>query len=81
MDAFARGLKVAAKIRADGVFKEAIKKRYASWDGGIGQQIEQGRATFEDLEKYVLERGDAQPNVSGRQELLENVLNRYIELA
>ena len=81
MDAFARGLKVAAKIRADGVFKEAIKKRYASWDTGIGQQIEQGRATFEDLEKYVLERGDAQPNVSGRQELLENVLNRYIELA
>jgi xylose isomerase len=81
MDAFARGLKVAAKIRADGVFTEAIKKRYASWDGGIGQQIEQGRATFEDLEKYALERGDAQPNVSGRQELLENVLNRYIELA
>src|ERR1044071_672038 len=29
MDAFARGLKVAAKIRADGVFKETIKKRYA----------------------------------------------------
>jgi len=81
MDAFAKGLKIAAKIRADGVFDEALKKRYASWDGGIGLQIEQGRATFEDLEKYALERGDAQPNVSGRQELLENVLNRYIELA
>src|SRR5262249_10881527 len=67
MDAFARGLKVAAKIRADGVFKEAIKKRYASWDGGIGQQIETGKATFEDLEKYMLDKGDVTPNVSGRQ--------------
>ena len=81
MDAFARGLKIAAKIRADGVFDKAIEKRYASWDGGIGLQIEQGKAKFEDLERYMLEKGDVTPNVSGRQEMLENVLNRYVELA
>src|SRR3954470_10794415 len=63
MDAFAKGLKIAAKIRADGAFTEAIKKRYASWDGGIGQQIESDKATFEDLEKYMLDRGDAARNV------------------
>jgi xylose isomerase len=80
MDAFAKGLKIAARIRADGVFDKAIEKRYASWDGGIGLQIEQGKATFEDLERYVLEKGDVTPNVSGRQEMLENVLNRYVEL-
>ena len=32
MDAFAHGLKIAAKIRADGVLSEFVKERYASWD-------------------------------------------------
>jgi xylose isomerase len=78
MDAFAQGLKIAARIRADGVLKDFVKQRYASWDSGIGQQIESGKAAFEDLERYMLEKGDAAPNVSGRQEMLENIINRYI---
>jgi xylose isomerase len=78
MDAFAQGLKIAARIRADGVLKDFVKQRYASWDSGIGQQIESGKASFEDLERYMLEKGDAAPNVSGRQEMLENLINRYI---
>ena len=78
MDAFAQGLKTAAKIRQDGVLKNFVKDRYSSWDSGIGQKIESGDANFEDLEKYVLEKGDASANVSGRQEMLENVLNRYV---
>ncbi len=81
MDAFARGLKIAAKIRGDGVLRDFVKKRYASWDGGIGQQIEQGKVGFEDLEKYMLQKGNPEPNVSGRQEMLENVVNRYLDLA
>ncbi len=78
MDAFALGLKLAAKIRADGVLKDFVKKRYASWDGGVGVQIEGGKAGLEDLERYMLEKGDASPNVSGRQEMVENVINRYL---
>jgi xylose isomerase len=78
MDAFAQGLKIAAKIRADGVLKDFVKKRYSSWDSGIGQKIENGNAGFEDLEKYMLEKGDVTPNVSGRQEMLENIINRYL---
>jgi xylose isomerase len=81
MDSFARGLKIAAKIRADGVLKDFVKKRYASWDASIGAQIEQGKASFEDLEKYMLEKGNPEKNVSGRQEMLENILNRYVETA
>src|SRR5215207_6668578 len=50
MDAFARGLKIAAKIRADGLLREFVTDRYSSWDAGIGQQIEAGKVTFEDLE-------------------------------
>jgi xylose isomerase len=78
MDAFAAGLKIAAKIWADGVLKDFVKQRYSSWDGGIGQKIEAGSASFEDLEKYMLEKGDAAKNVSGRQEMLENIFNRYV---
>jgi xylose isomerase len=34
MDAFARGLKIAAAIRADGRLAQLVKSRYASWDTG-----------------------------------------------
>jgi xylose isomerase len=78
MDAFAQGLKIAAHIRKDGVLKDIVKQRYASWDAGVGQQIEGGKSGFEDLEKYMLEKGNSTPNVSGRQEMIENVINRYI---
>jgi xylose isomerase len=78
MDAFAHGLKIAAKIRGDGVLKDFVKQRYGSWDTGIGQKIEAGALGFEDLEKYMLDKGDAAANASGRQEMLENIVNRYI---
>jgi xylose isomerase len=77
MDAFAQGLKIAAAIRKDGVLKDFLKQRYSSWDSGIGAEIEKGSHTFGTLEKYMLEKGEATPNVSGRQEYLENVINRY----
>jgi xylose isomerase len=78
MDAFAHGLKIAADIRKDGVLKEMTDKRYASWESGIGLQISEGAASFDTLEKYMLEKGEVAPNVSGRQELFEAVFNRYI---
>jgi xylose isomerase len=78
MDAFAVGLKLAAKIRADKSLADFVHKRYASWDQGIGQKIEAGSAKFEDLETYMLAKGEVAPNVSGRQEMLENLFNRFI---
>ncbi|MBA4031778.1 MAG: xylose isomerase [Planctomyces sp.] len=78
MDAFARGAKIAAAIRQDGVLKDFVKTRYATWDGGIGASVESGKASFADLEKYVLEGKAIAPNQSGRQELLENIINDYL---
>lgn len=78
MDAFAHGLKIAAKIRADRVLDGFIETRYSSWNQGIGKEIESGKARFADLERYMLEKGDAEANVSGRQEMLENIINRYL---
>ena len=78
MDAFAKGLKIAAAIRADAELARMVKDRYASWDAAIGAEIESGRHTFETLDKYMLAKGDVTPNTSGRQELFENVVNRYL---
>ncbi len=78
MDAFAQGLKIAARIRKEGLLPDLGKQRYASWESGIGQQIETDKAKLEDLEKYMLEKGNPAPNVSGRQEMVENIINRYI---
>jgi len=78
MDAFARGLKIAAAIRADGILDKMLKERYTSWDTGIGQRIDAGKENFASLEKYMLDKGEAAPNKSGRQELIENIINTYL---
>ena len=78
MDAFARGLKIAAAIRADGRLNDLLKSRYASWDSGVGAEIESGKANFKSLEAYMLMKGDATPNTSGRQEMIENLINTFV---
>lgn len=78
MDAFARGLKIAAAIRKDGVLADFVKHRYASWDSGIGAKIESGKVRFRELEAYMLKKGEVGGNASGRQEYLENLINDYI---
>lgn len=79
MDAFARGLKIAAAMRRDGVLEKLLAERYASWDSGIGAKIEREDVSFADLEAYMLEKGDVEPNRSGRQEYIENLINAYLD--
>jgi len=78
MDAFARGLKIAAAIRKDGRLAEFVRQRYSSYDSGIGAKIEKGRTNFTELEALILKQGEAAPNASGRQEFLENLINDFI---
>jgi xylose isomerase len=78
MDAFARGLKIAHAMREDGKLESLLKERYSSWDSGIGKEIEAGKQSFASLEKYMLEKGDVTPNKSGRQEMIENLINTYL---
>ena len=44
----------------------------------LGKRIEAGTESFVSLEKEMLAKGDAQANISGRQELFENVINTYL---
>lgn len=77
MDAFARGLKNAARMLRGSKFERAMAKRYNGWDKGLGKKIEDGTVGFNELEAYTLKNGE--PKIqSGRQELLENMLNEYI---
>jgi xylose isomerase len=77
MDAFARGLKIAAAIIEDGRLDAFVKQRYSTFDSGIGAKVEQGGCTLEDLEAYTLKNGE--PLIgSGRQEMLENLVNEFI---
>jgi xylose isomerase len=78
MDAFARGLKIAAAIRKDGVLDQFIKTRYSSWDSGIGAEIEGGKSSLSTLTTYVLGKSKLNPNDSGRVEMLENLFNEYL---
>ncbi|MBI1374807.1 MAG: xylose isomerase [Phycisphaera sp.] len=77
MDAFARGLNSAAKLVSSKAIDKHVKKRYAGWDKDLGKQIESGKMTLAKLEQIVLAKGEPKPQ-SGRQELLENILNDYI---
>jgi len=77
MDAFAKGLKIAHAIIQDGVLDKFVTDRYSSFNSGIGLDIVSGKADFESLEKYALKNDDIL-NSSGRQEMLESILNSYI---
>ena len=78
MDAFARGLKIAAAIRKDAGLVKMLESRYSTWDSGLGKEIEDGLHGFSSLEKIMLEQGDVTSKTSGRQEFLENYINRFV---
>ena len=77
MDSFAKGLLIAHKIIEDGALSNFIKERYSSFQSGIGAKIVAGQSGLEDLEKWVLNQ-DKPLLQSGRQEMLENIINSYI---
>ncbi len=77
MDAFAKGLKVAAKLLETGDLENFINERYGSFRYGIGKDIVEGKTDFKSLEQYAL-KNDRIINASGRQEMLEAILNRCI---
>jgi xylose isomerase len=78
MDAYALAFKIARRILAEGKFEHFVRERYASFDTGFGAQIEKRRLGFRQLERLVHSKlGEPTPR-SGRQEYLENLLNRYL---
>jgi len=77
MDTFARALLVADKIMQHGEYSRIRKDRYASFDSDKGKEFEEGKLSLEDLRNYAVEKGEP-ATISGRQEYLENLINRFI---
>jgi xylose isomerase len=78
MDTLARSLLVAADMIENGTLESHRERRYAGWNGGLGAQILSGAASLGDLADRVA-NGEIDPRpVSGRQELLEGLVNERI---
>jgi xylose isomerase len=78
IDTLARGLLGAAKIIEEGRLAAFVEQRYAGWEGALGREILAGEHGLQSLSERVRD-GDLDPQpVSGRQEWLENLVNRYL---
>lgn len=77
MDIFARALITADNILQKSDYKKIREERYASFDGGKGKEYEAGKLSLEDLRQFAVENGEPAV-ISGKQEYLENLINRYI---
>jgi xylose isomerase len=77
MDAFARGLLVADRMRRDGALEQVLAERYSGYRRGMGKRLVSGGATLEEAEAWAQKRGEPERR-SGRQERLETLLNDYL---
>lgn len=77
MDAFARALLIAEKILGDGEYNRIRAGRYASYDGVEGKKFEQGKMNLQELRDFAVSGGEPAA-ISGKQEYLENLINRFI---
>lgn len=76
-DVFARALIAANTILQKSGYKKTREERYASFDNGKEKKFEEGKLSLEDFSAYAIENGEPEV-ISGRQEYLENMINRYI---
>jgi xylose isomerase len=77
MDAFARGLEIAATLLDTSPLKDIKQRRYASFAEGDGLRFSQGQLTLAEL-ATLAERHEDLPLLSGKQELIENIINQYL---
>jgi xylose isomerase len=78
MDNLARALLIADKMLSEGKLQAVIDERYAGWNESLGRDILGGKLTLEQLSQRVIkDKLDPKPR-SGRQEMLENLVNKYV---
>ena len=78
MDTMALALKVAARMIEDGELNRRVAERYAGWSGELGQQILKGNMSLDAVAHHALQHQLQPSHRSGHQELLENIVNRYL---
>ena len=79
MDTFALALGIAYDIIRDGKLDAMVSKRYSSFDNGKGAEFEDGKLTLTDLRNIAAAQGEREPDrISGKQEMIKNLINQYI---
>lgn len=78
MDTCARGLLAAAELMEKGELSDAVVKRYAGWQAPEAAAMLKGERTLEEVAARVEREGIDPRPVSGRQEYLENLVNRRL---
>ena len=78
MDTIARALLNAERLIEDGRLADFRERRYAGWDGPLGREILDGASDLEKLAAHARDAANAPRPVSGQQERLENLVNRFV---
>jgi xylose isomerase len=81
MDTAASALLAAERMIQDGELARAVEQRYAGWSTPFGHDILAGKQSLDDLYDHVASRDVDPAPVSGRQEYLENLVNRLCSAA
>ncbi len=78
MDCCARGLKAAAKMIEDKALSKPLEDRYAGWKVPEAAKMLEGGFSLEEIAGWVESQNINPQPKSGKQELLENIVNRYV---
>ena len=78
IDMLARALLIADRMIQDKQFGALLEQRYAGWAKPLGQDILAGRVSLQQISDRVLSQNTSPEPRSGRQEMLENLINRYL---
>jgi xylose isomerase len=78
LDILARGLKGAAAMIEDGTYDRVVETRYAGWQDKEAKAMLEGKRSLAEIEARVLKQKLSPQPVSGQQEYLENLINRFV---
>ena len=78
MDTLALALENAAMMLQEATLENQVKDRYQAWSQPFGQDLLKGEMTLSQVADYVATHNLDPSPVSGRQEMLENLVNSYI---
>ena len=78
MDVCAKTLLATEKLINDNVFNKHIKDRYNNWENELGKMINDKKTNLDLIHNTVIDKDINPKPKSGQQELLENILNKYL---
>jgi xylose isomerase len=79
IDLTARALLSAAALIEDGSLERITSARYSGWDNSLGQRILQKKIGLDSLAEHAVAHDLRPIPVSGKQELLENLITKHLQ--